>query len=328
MSSIPLALAFDIGGTQIKAGIISADGKILVMERIDTPATSNPESTVEHIFTLQKRLCKAAAIPVYSLMGVGISIAAFISADGVITATAHLSQDWIGYDLKKRLNSELPMPYYFALDTPAPTLGEAYYGAGQGITDFVYITVSTGVGAGIIAGGQYMIGGLGWAGGIGHTIVDENSERICSGCGNHGCLETFTAKQGILTTAMEAINQNPDSLLAERFQTAPDQLSPRMVFEIAQMGDPAALEVFGRAGHMLGIGLTNLVNIVSPKRLVIGGGIALAGDFLLEPARKVIRQRAFPPKNREVEVVQASLGDLSGMYGAAVMAFNDIQVNP
>ena len=99
-----------------------------------------------------------------------------------------------------------------------------------------------------------------------------------------------------------------------------------MVYDIALQGDKAAVKVFTIAGHQLGIGLTNLVDIVSPTRVIVGGGIALAGDLLLEPARKVIRQRAFPPQNRQVEVVPAALGDLSGMYGAASMVFNDIRV--
>ncbi len=327
MDSNRLALAVDIGGTHIKSGIITANGEILALKRIDTPAKSSPEFTVQQLLQLQQ-LCREAGIQIEQLMGMGISIAAFITAGGYVTATAHLSHEWIGYDLKSRLEQDLRLPYYFALDTPAPTLGEAYYGAGKGIDDFVYITVSTGIGAGIISNRQYMIGGLGWAGGVGHTIVDETSPRVCTGCGNHGCLETFAAKQGIITSALEAIREYPQSQLARVASEHPQGLSPKLVCEAAQQGDQAAMQVFALAGHQLGIGLTNLVDIVSPSRVVVGGGIALAGDLLLEPARRVIRQRAFPPKNREVEVVPAALGDLSGMFGAAAMVFNDIRVNP
>jgi predicted NBD/HSP70 family sugar kinase len=141
-------------------------------------------------------------------------------------------------------------------------------------------------------------------------------------------LETFAAKQGIIAAAAEAINKYPASLLAQLAAEKPDQLTPYMVYLAAQQGDKPAIEVFRFAGHQLGIGLTNLVDIVSPTRVVIGGGIALAGDLLLEPAREVVRQRAFPPKNRQVEIIPAALGDLSGMYGAAAMVFNDIRINP
>jgi glucokinase len=328
MESRELVMAVDIGGTQIKTGIIASGGKILSLQRANTPADSAPEDVVQTLFQLQKCLFREADILPENLLGMGISIAAFITADGYITATAHLSHQWIGYNLKSRLELNQKLPYYFALDTPAPTLGEAYYGAGQGVNDFVYITVSTGIGAGIISNRQYWTGGRGWAGGIGHTIIDENSTRVCPGCGNHGCLETFAAKQGILLTAMDMALEHPDSRLAQQARTNPDNLDPKMIYDLAQQGDQAALKVFTLAGHQLGIGLTNLVDIVSPTRVVVGGGIALAGELLLEPARKVILQRAFPPQNRQVELVTAALGDLSGMYGAASMVFNDIRVNP
>jgi glucokinase len=328
MSSSPCAYAIDIGGTHIKAGILTQEGDVLALQRVETPAQSSPETVVQHLFALQRQLCQEAAVPVQDLAGVGISIAAFITAGGDVTATAHLSPQWIGYNLKNRLSQEIRLPYYFTLDTPAAAFGEAYYGAGQGIPDFVYVTVSTGIGAGIFAGGRYMIGGLGWAGGIGHIIIDETSPRVCSGCGNHGCLETFAAKQGVIATAREVAQAFPDSQLGQHFRQDPESLDPRRVFQLAEAGDQAARQVYSRVGHGLGIGLTNLVDVISPTRVVIGGGISLAGDLLLDPARRVIQQRAFPPQNRQVELVVAELGDLSGMYGAAAMVFNDIRVNP
>ena len=189
------------------------------------------------------------------------------------------------------LSADLPANYYFALDTPAPTLGEAYYGAGRGVDDFAYVTVSTGIGAGVIAGGRLFTGGLGWAGGVGHVIVDPNGPRICDACGNRGCLETYAAKQGILALADEAIRHHPDSLLARH---APGTLTPQLVCDAARAGDEAAIWVFGQAGYYLGLGLTSLVNILSPKRVVVGGGIALAGDLLLDSARAVIRRIRIP----------------------------------
>jgi glucokinase len=328
MSSSPCAFAIDIGGTYIKAGILTHDGDVLALQRVETPAQSSPETVIQHLFALQRQLCQEAGVQAQDLVGVGISIAAFITTGGDITATAHLSPQWIGYNLKKRLSQEIRLPYYFTLDTPAATFGEAYYGAGKGIPDFVYVTVSTGIGAGIFVGGRYMIGGLGWAGGIGHIIIDETSPRQCPACGNHGCLETFAAKQGVITTARELAQVFPDSRLGQHFRQDPKSLDPRRVCQLAQAGDEAANQVYAQVGHVLGIGLTNLVDVISPTRVVVGGGISLAGDLLLDPARLVIQQRAFPPKNRQVELTVAELGDLSGMYGAAAMVFNDIRVNP
>jgi glucokinase len=323
-----VAVAVDIGGSAIKAGLISSGGSVLALTRTSTPPDGTPDDIADQIAALIPALCSEARCAVTDLRGLGVSIAGFITDDGVVTATAHLSRAWIGYDLKARLARTLDLPMYFALDSPAPTLGEAYFGAGKGLSNFVYVTVSTGIGAGIFAEGRYYIGGLGWAGGIGHMIIDEDSDRICLGCGNRGCLETFAALQGVVTTAHEVMSAFPDSVLHHISGANGSAIAPHLVFEAAQQGDEAAQEVWRRVGQKLGIGLTNLVNAVSPTRIVVGGGIAQAGDLLLEPARHVIRERAFPPQHRRVEVVPAALRDLSGVYGGAAMVFFDLHVNP
>jgi glucokinase len=222
---------------------------------------------------------------------------------------------------------EIQNEYYFSLDTPAPTIGEAYYGAGKGFDDFAYVTVSTGIGAGIMANGKYFTGGLGWAGGVGHIIIDEHSERVCEGCGNHGCLETFAAKQGIVASAWEAVQADPDGMIASLCRNDYTQITPELVCRAAEAGDPAARSIFEKAGHALGLGLVSLADIVSPPRIIVGGGITQAGDLLLEPARKVVRERAFPPQHRMTEIVPAALGDLSATFGAAALVFHDLRIN-
>ncbi len=328
MMDKPQALTIDIGGTKIKAGLIDVDGGLRSLKRLTTPAQSPPEHIIGQIIDLAREICAENHLSIHDLRGIGISVAAFISAQGRVVASAHLSREWIGFDLGTPLREIFDTEFYFALDAPAPALGEAYYGAGKGLEHFVYVTVSTGIGAGMILGGQYYIGGLGWAGGVGHTIIDETSPRICHGCGNAGCLETFAATQGIIATAQELVRENPDSLILPLAGGDPAAITPEIVFSAAQEHDPTAGRVWELAGHALGIGLMNLVNIVSPTRIVVGGGISQAGDLLLEPARRVIRERAFPPPHRQAEVVQSALRDLSGIYGAAAMVFNDLRINP
>ena len=171
-ASEDVAVALDVGGTMLKAALIARDGQLLALERLPTPSDSPPEHVAE--------LLAETGLTVETIAGVGISIAAFITAEGVITATAHLVPAWVGFDLGRRLAAVLPANYYFALDTPAPTLGEAHYGAGRGVADFAYVTVSTGIGAGVVACGRLYTGGLGWAGGVGHVVVDPNGPRVCT----------------------------------------------------------------------------------------------------------------------------------------------------
>jgi predicted NBD/HSP70 family sugar kinase len=321
-----LAVAIDIGGTRLKAALIRGDGTLVDLVRQTTPASADPGEVVTLLSALIEKLCAKNHVELDQLLGVGISIAAFIQADGLVTATAHLSPHWVGFNLDTALRSKLNTVFYFALDTPAPTLGEAYFGAGKG-SDFVYVTVSTGIGAGIIADGRYFTGGMGWAGGVGHIILDEHSSRICEGCGNAGCLETFAATQGILTTAREVLEEEPVSILHDWLKESGKTLSPALIHEAAEAGDQAAIQIWDKVGHALGLGLVNLIDIVAPSRVVIGGGIAQAGEFLLSPARKVVQERAFPPSLRKVEIIQAALGDLSGVYGAAALVFFDLNIN-
>jgi glucokinase len=272
-------------------------------------------------------LHRECSLDTSQLEGIGVSFAGFVTSNGMVTATAHLSQEFVGLNLYSLFSQQIPSRYYFSLDTPTPTLGEAYFGAGRGFADFAYVTVSTGIGAGIMVNGKYFTGGLGWAGGVGHIIIDETSELVCEGCGNHGCLETFAAKQGIVAMAEEMVRQFPDSQILKLAHSRPEPITPLLVYEAAQAGDPAARQVFERAGHALGLGLVSLADIVAPARIIVGGGIAQAGDLLLEPARKVVRERAFPPRIRTVEIVQADLGDLSAVFGAAAMVLYDLHIN-
>lgn len=321
------ALCLDIGGTKIKGGLIKPTGDLHQLIREGTPAREEPKVVAERIIAIAGEVCNAYGISPSELAGVGVSIAGFITADGLITATAHLSPEWVGFDLGAPLRDQFGVDCYFALDTPAPTLGEAYYGAGRDVSNFVYVTVSTGIGAGIVIDGEYFTGGLGWAGGVGHTILDETSERICEGCGNAGCLETFAATQGILATAHDLLSVSPESRILDLADNQPSRITPELIYRAALDGDDVARSVWSEVGHKLGVGLVNLVDIVAPERVIIGGGVAQAGDLLLRPAREVIENMAFPPQLRSVELVQAELGDLSGIYGAAAMVFNDIRIN-
>jgi glucokinase len=318
-----VAVALDVGGTTLKSALIARDGTLLALERVPSPSQSPPDDVASLMVDVIRRFLAKSDRSTDSLAGIGVSIAAFITAGGIITATAHLAQAWVGYDLQSRLAQEFPANFYFCLDAPAPTLGEAYYGAGRGCKDFAYVTVSTGIGAGVFADGKLYTGGTGWAGGVGHIIVEPNGPRVCDGCGNAGCLETYAAKQGVLALATETIKNHPDSLIA----SSSEPLTPEFIYSAACKGDVAARWVFAQAGYYLGLGLTNLIDILSPQRVVVGGGVALAGDLLLEPARQVVRRTAFPPAHRTVPIVPAALGDLSGVYGVAAMAFHDIRVN-
>lgn len=319
------AAVVDIGGTTTKAGLLSSDGRLLNLSRLPTPSTV-AEIVDRSVAMIRSCLSSSGPEPL-SDVPVGVSIAAFVSSNGEVQDTAHLPKELIGINLGRLFSEEIPTDYRFALDTPTPTLGEFYFGRGRGHRDMAYVTVSTGIGAGLVVDGQYYTGATGWAGGIGHCVVDPYSKRVCPGCGNTGCLETVAATQGIRAAAAEELRRHPDSAMAGFYGGDTSRLTPSDVYQAACDGDTAAEEVFRTAGRWLGIGLTHLANIVAPAMIVVGGGIAQAGDLLLEPAREIVRATAFPAPAREVVIAQAELGDLSGLYGAGAMVFHDLRIN-
>lgn len=319
-----VALAIDIGGSNVRAGLVRGDGELLGVRRIATSNLAAPAIVLDQVRQMASDLLRSGperAGPI----GTGVSIAGFVTQSGLVTATAHLSPAWVGLDLRQEL-ADLPQPQSYGLDSPSPALGEAYFGAGKGKSDLVYVTVSTGIGAAIVFHGRHWGGAMGWAGGIGHTIIDEASDRRCPGCGNRGCLETFAARLGIETTAIELMDIAPPGELFRLCCGDPRNMTVQFVAEAATAGDSAAIEALRRAGHALGVGLTNLIDMLAPTLVVVGGGIVAAGDLLLEPARAVVRDRAFPPILRSVPIVPAALGDLSGLFGAAVMVLRDVRV--
>jgi glucokinase len=319
-----VALAIDIGGSNVRAGLVRRDGELLGVTRIATSNLAAPGVVLDLVRQMASDLVRSVHER-SGPMGTGVSIAGFVTQSGLVTATAHLSPAWVGLDLRREL-ADLPQPQRYGLDSPTPALGEAYFGAGKGKSDLVYVTVSTGIGAAIVVRGRHWGGAMGWAGGIGHTIIDEASDRQCPGCGNQGCLETFAARQGIETTAREIMAIAPPGELFRLCGGDSRNMTVQLVAEAAAVGDPAAVEALRRAGHALGVGLTNLIDVLAPALVVVGGGIASAGDLLLEPARAVVRDRAFPPILRDVPIVPAALGDLSGLFGAAVMVLRDVRV--
>ena len=324
--ALPTALALDVGGTATKAALVRSDGCLVHVVRRPTPSAGGARAVTAATIQYIRELLATTQTRLDRLAGIGISIAAFITHDGTVQATAHLGDGWVGYDFGAHLRAAFDAELYYALDVPAPALGEAYYGAGRDCPDFVYITVSTGIGAAIMVGKAFFTGGLGWAGGIGHTIIDPAGSRKCHACGNYGCLETMAAAQGIIAAATEAIAEGRPTLITELCAGDLTQVTPRLIHEAATGGDALAKAVFEQAGYYLGLGLTNLVDVLAPSRIVIGGGIAQAGNLLLGPVRRAVAEKAFPPPVRRVEIVRSQLSDLSGVYGAAAMVFHRIRV--
>lgn len=207
-------------------------------------------------------------------------------------------------------------------DASAAALGEHSHGAGRGTRDMVFITVSTGIGGGIIIDGRLYQGISGGAGEIGHMVMDVGGP-LC-GCGNHGCLEALASGTAIARDATDRIALGTYSSIT-KFTADGAAITAEAVAAAARQGDPLANDVVSRAAHYLGMGLVSVVNIFNPEKVVIGGGVAQMGEMLLGPARTVVTEKAFKLSADAARIVQARLGGDAGIVGAAVYAQQELK---
>jgi predicted NBD/HSP70 family sugar kinase len=306
--------------------LIASDGCILAQTAMPTGCALGTAGITECIIETVRGLLAKSGTKLSDLQGIGVAFAGGITDEGIVQWTVHIGEGWAGYDLGTTLASCFPTAFHFALDVHAAALGEGSFGAARGVSCYVVVTVGTGIGAGIVVNGRVFTGGLGTAGNIGHTIVDDKNQRRCS-CGNWGCLETLAGADALSREAIELVHRGGGTRLSVLCKGNPQGITPHVIYEAAQQGDEAAAAIFQEAGRYFGIALLNLVDILAPEMVVVGGGISEAGDLFLDPVREQVRKRAWPPIARQVRIVPALLGNLSGAFGAAAMVLNDIRIN-
>lgn len=311
-------LAVDLGGTKIIAAIVSNQGQILAKEYCLTLANEGPQSVINRIFSAIDHLLSAKSINLSQLNSISLAAPGAIDLDsGLVTLSPNLP-DWHDIPLRDIVKEKYRVSTFLLNDASAATLGEHRFGAGKGIKNLIYLTVSTGIGGGIIIDGELYSGACGDAGEIGHMTIDVNGPK-CS-CGNIGCLEILASGTAVAREAIRRISQGEKSSLAELVSGNIEGITAEEVDIAARDGDSLAMEVISQAATYLGVGMVNLVNIFNPEMIIVGGGMAKMGDRLLNPARQVVMDRVFPLLAQAVCIVPAQLGEDAGVLGAAVFA--------
>jgi glucokinase len=283
-------LGLDLGGTNIKAAVVDSSLRVLATETTATGAADGEDAVLERVASLGRTACARFGEPATA----GLALPGhFDAATGAGSLLPNLLGDWAGRPIAGPVGSSLRVPVTLVNDVRALTLAELRLGAGRGATDLVCIALGTGIGGGVVIGGRLHLG-LGHAGEIGHTTVDPEGP-LC-GCGNRGCLDRMASAQSIAAAA-------GCGSVAE-------------AAEAARTGDPVARAAFARAGEHVGRVLAGAVVLLWPERVVVGGGVADAGDLLLDPLRVELRRRACVAP--EIPVVRAELGPVAGAVGAAL----------
>jgi glucokinase len=316
-------IGIDLGGTALKIVVTSDDGTILGIRRTRTEARSSRDTIIAQIVSLvgQLRDELEATAPSIRFSAVGLAVPGVIdAAAGRVEFTVALEEDWNGFSATAALERLLGLPTVLINDAQAATFGEQMQGGGRGYRDFACITVGTGIGGGLVFDNRLYPGSRGMSGVLGHTTVLPDGP-LC-GCGNRGCLEMVASGAAIVRAAKQM-------KLEHRLGDGPigiDSL-PKAVADAARNGDAIARNIYEEVGVFLGIALGNLVCILNPQAIVVGGGVSQAGELLLEPIRREIKQRTavFSEERGGVDVIQSPLGTDAGAIGSARWASRGVR---
>ena len=309
-----VAIGVDLGGTHLRAVRLNEHGALLAHRKVRTAARKGPVTVIDQICALVDEV--SAGVAPGSIAGMGVCVAGPVDPYEGIVLEGWTMDGWHNVPLRTLLEARTGMLVALANDGNAAALGEWRFGSGQGSRHFIYVTVSTGIGGGVIVDGRLLLGRKGMAGEIGHMIVDPNGP-VCN-CGAHGCWEAFASGTALTRNAQQAQATAPDSLLHRWAQAR--SLTAKEVLDAAQAGDHLAVRLAQAEGEWLGIGIVALLHLYSPERIAIGGGLSNALSRFLPQIEDAIQTRAMPPF-RDVPIVQAALGDNAGAVGAGSLLF-------
>jgi glucokinase len=308
-------IGVDLGGTKMLVGVVDSDRKISYEGR--EPSVGLTEDEVVEDLARELQEAKDARPGV---VAAGLGIPATIDHDrGLAIHAVNLTITDV--PIRDLMQERVALPVFVDNDANVAALAEHLYGAGRGAQNVVMLTLGTGIGGGLILGGEVYRGSTGAGAELGHIVIVEDGLPCQGNCPNHGCVETYASGTAIAREGTAAAEREPDSALAEALAAGP--ILGKTVTELALAGDPLATEVVAHAGRHLGVALVSLANIFDPDVFVIGGGVSAVGDLLLDPAREELHSRALPPMNK-TPVKLAELGGDAGMIGAAAMALIEL----
>ncbi len=312
-----LVVGVDFGGTRIKIALVDARGHIRHRTGIDVRRSWPKETLLKVLAGTIEEFLSCHAVSRKDLLGIGIGFPGLVD----------YPRGWVQHLVNVRgfrhvpaaslLRKKLKLPVFIDNDVNLMALGEATYGAARGFSQVVCITLGTGVGGGIILNGELYRGASFSAGEIGHVPVSRGGP-LCA-CGNRGCFEAYVGNRTIVRKAKRRIRAGERSIVRRLVDGKLDRITPEILSRAARKGDRLSLSIWKEAGEWIGVALAGIVNVHNPERIVIGGGVADAGEFLFRPIRQSLRRHALAWPLSHLSVVRAKLGNDAGMIGASVL---------
>ena len=306
-------IGVDLGGTNIACGLVDDCGKILLKKSTPTLASREADEITADIIELIKTVIKDGGVSEDDIKSIGVGCPGAVDDNSGIVVNCN-NVKMVQYPLCEKINTELSVPVHLINDADAAAFGE-YLINGNGAKSFIFVTLGTGVGGGIILNGQLLNGFNGAGGEIGHISMVYNGED-CS-CGRKGCWEAYASVTALIRQTKRAMEENPDSIMHDLAKLE-GKISGRTAFDAAKKGDKAAQNVVSRYLEYVADGIVSMINIFQPEKLVIGGGISKEGDYILKPVTEYVRKYEYNQQLERAKIEMATLFNDAGIIGAAL----------
>jgi glucokinase len=317
-------VGIDLGGTNIKSGVVDGNGKPLSKLSVTTPAESGPEAVMQAMASAARQATAAAGISMSQVTGIGMGAPGPLDLEAGVVRSAPNMAGWIDVPIRRRVSELLGQPCVLENDANAAGFGEYWCGAGRqlpNVKHLVMITLGTGIGSGIVINGEVLHGTYTMAGEAGHVIIVPGG-RQCA-CGQRGCIEAYASATNTAKRAIEAVQAGGKTTLAEAFKGRVDQITSKDVFDHAKAGDKFATQIVDETGYYLGILCVNICRFFDPQMIVFAGGMIHAGDHLFDIIRSSFADNTWTVVKDHVQIVPALLGNDAGFIGAAGVAWNE-----
>ncbi|TBL69292.1 ROK family protein [Paenibacillus thalictri] len=317
-------IGVDLGGTNIKSALFN-EAFQAVQERSDpTEAAKGPSHVLHKIKQIVQEMLSQEGISQSSVKCIGMGIPGLLNPETGLSIFSPNFPEWENIHVVDMMKQDFDIPVFIDNDVRINLYGEWLYGAGAGYNNVFLITLGTGLGSGIVSDGRVLYGKTASAGEVGHMNMYRNGGRPCR-CGSSGCLGRYASAVGMVRTMVEKMESGRESIIRTWVGGDFSQITALMISEAFDLGDALAIEVLHETGTILGFGLTNVVNLLNPEIVIIGGGMSAAGERLLKPVRDTIKHHALQLSSQACKVVPAQLGGRAGMIGAAAYAGFKVQ---
>lgn len=307
-------VGIDLGGTNTKIGLLDEDGNILFSTIVKTESEQGLEKTVERLANILKIQVSNLNISFEDVAGVGLGVPGPVANGRIVKFWANFP--WpVNVDLAAEFEKHLGVPVKVDNDVNVITLGEMWKGGGRGYKNVLGLAIGTGIGGGVVVNGKLVSGKNGAGGEVGHIKVERDG-KLC-GCGQEGCWEAYASATGLVREAKSRLTVNKNNLLYER--TKDREVEAKDIFDAAREGDEFSLNLVDYEAEFIALGIGNLLNVLDTDVVVVGGGIALAGNILFDKINEKLRKYAMLSTLDGLKIVPAELGNDAGIYGAAYL---------